>query len=81
MDLIREQNNVDILFEPGVFYKPLAPNVITPKPQDQFTREMAFYILEKMGYVKINEKTKEQVYKIDEVVGKAKTLADLINAY
>ena len=89
LDLIQEQINADIMYVKGLFYKPLDPRVHTPKPQDQFTREMAFYILEKMGYVTIDENVKKQLYKVDEnddlgtiqFKGQAKTLADLINMH
>jgi hypothetical protein len=91
LDLIQEQIGVDVYYtlDQGIFYKRLPRGTHKPRPQDQFTREMAFYILEKMGYVTIDPEVKDYVYKVAEndqpgtilFRGEQKTLADLIDAY
>jgi len=64
-------------------------------PRDLYTREMAFYLLERLGYVEINENIKKDVYQFDFAEelpgttiqagllhgGKGKTLADLIDEF
>ena len=62
-----------------------------PAAKDEYTREMAFFMLEKMGYVQIDPQVKADVYEFDEdeerpgtttrVRGVPKTLKDLIDEY
>ncbi|MGV8948671.1 MAG: hypothetical protein ACOH2E_04810, partial [Candidatus Paracaedibacter sp.] len=77
-----------------VFLQERDGNMRSRGPKDLYTREMAFYLLERLGYVEIQENIKKDVYQFDfdEDLpgttkvgmlrdGKGKTLAELIDEF
>lgn len=77
-----------LLFDNGVFVNKSPPGQSTAK--GDFSKNMAFYLLEKMNYVKIQPHIKDKVYQYDEETyapgsvffqGRNRTLEELIDLF
>jgi hypothetical protein len=77
-----------LLFDNGVFVNKSPPGKSTAK--GDFSKNMAFYLLEKMNYVKIQPSIKDKVYQYDEETyapgsvffqGRERTLEELIDLF